>query len=228
MLEKSIDYIEEKAKKSKEQLVHYYSEIEERVNIISHGIGFIASIVGAVLLLIKSYHIDDPKHLLSYIIYSIGLITLFGASTLYHSTQNLRWRRRFNVFDHAAIFLMIAGSYTPFTLISLNGALGWSIFGIVWSVAFIGVVLKLFFTGRYKKLSTLMYILMGWMILFFISPLTAALPTPALVLLIVGGVLYSTGAVFFSLEKIKFNHAIFHFFVLAGSVTHFLSIYLYL
>ncbi len=228
MLETPLEFIEEKAKKSKEQLVHYYSKREEQINIISHGIGFIASIVGAILLLIKSFHIDDPKHLISYLIYSFGLITLFGASTLYHSTQNLRWRRRFNIFDHAAIFLMIAGSYTPFTLISLNGALGWSIFGIIWSVAFIGVILKLFFTGRYKKISTLMYILMGWMILFVISPLTAALPTPALVLLFTGGILYSIGAVFFSIEKIKFNHAIFHFFVLGGSLTHFLSIYLYL
>lgn len=228
MLESPIEFIEEKAKKSKQQLVHYYSEMEERFNIITHGVGFIASIVGAVLLLMKSYQIDDPQHLVSYIIYSFCLITLFGASTLYHSTQNLQWRRRFNIFDHAAIFLMIGGSYTPFTLISLNGALGWSIFGIVWSAAFIGVILKLFFTGRYKKLSTFMYLIMGWMILFVISPLSAALPMPGLVLLIVGGLLYSIGAIFFSIEKIKFNHAIFHVFVLGGSLTHFLSIYIYL
>lgn len=213
--------------KRKEHVVHFYSEAEERINIISHAFGFIFSIVGAWLLLQKAIQIDSQYNFISYAVYSMSLIGLYGASTLYHSAKGLELRRKLNIVDHAAIFLLIAGTYTPFTMITLRGALGWSVFAIVWLIALIGVILKLFFTGRYEKISTSMYVAMGWLVIFVVGPLLTALPTYGFVLLAAGGFLYTIGAVIFSIKRIKFNHAIFHFFVLVGSFCHFLSIYLY-
>lgn len=226
-MKKVINPMDGKVKEAKDHLVHFYSELEERFNIITHGIGFIASIVGAYFLLTKAYPPEAPMEYFSYIIYSFSLIILYGASTLYHSAKNLKWRRKLNIIDHAAIFLLIAGSYTPFTIITLKGTVGWSVFAIVWIIALIGIIFKLFFTGRFEKLSTAMFIIMGWLGIFVINPLIAALTTPALILLFAGGIFYSLGAVFFSLKKIRFNHAIFHVFVIAGSISHYFSIYFY-
>lgn len=210
----------------KEQVVQVYTESEEKINIISHGIGFIASIIGTYLLLQKG-STNIPKNLICYIIYSTSLICLFAASTLYHSAKEVGLRRKLNILDHSAIFLLIAGSYTPFTLITLGGTLGWVVFIIVWLIALIGIILKLFFTGKYQKLSTMIYVSMGWLVVFVVVPLIDSLPSNGFILLTLGGLLYTVGAVFFSIKSIKFNHAIFHFFVLGGSLCHFLSIYFY-
>ena len=136
-------------------------------------------------------------------------------------------RKRLKIFDHAAIYVLIAGTYTPFTLITLNGTIGWVIFGVSWGMALIGIILKFFFTGKYKSISTLMYILMGWMIVFAIKPLIDSLALEGLNWLIAGGVSYTIGAVLYSIEKIKFNHAIFHIIVLIGSFCHFISVFFY-
>ena len=142
--------------------------------------------------------------------------------------KNERTRKRLNIFDHAAIFLLIAGTYTPFTLITLEGQTGWILFTLTWIFALAGIILKFFFTGKYNKISTLLYILMGWQIVFVIKPLMSNFPTKGLKLLIIGGVFYTIGAMFYSIKKLLFNHAIFHVFVILGSLSHFFSILNYM
>jgi hemolysin III len=176
----------------------------------------------------KSHRKRNIWMMISFPIFGISLILLYLASTLYHSAKDPSKRFKLKIFDHAAIYVLIAGSYTPFTLVSLNGETGWFIFSIVWILAFTGIILKLFFTGRFKLLSTAMYVLMGWLIVFYFKELTANLHERGVFFLILGGILYTIGAVLYSIKKIKFNHAIFHVFVLGGSFCHFLSIYLYI
>jgi hemolysin III len=161
----------------------------------------------------------------SFIIYGSSLVILYAASTFYHAAKNPTIRRKLNIVDHAAIYVLIAGSYSPFCLVALDSTLGWYMFLCVWIFALTGIILKLFFTGRFDKISTAMYLLMGWQVLFFIRPLMDSLTENGLYLLIGGGVSYSIGAVLYSIKKLPYNHAIFHVFVLAGSVCHFLAIY---
>jgi hemolysin III len=207
--------------------IQFYSPTEEKLNIWSHAFGIFLSIIALVLLIIKAVQQDNIWMMISFPIFGVSLILLYLASTLYHASKEPQKRFKLKVFDHAAIYVLIAGSYTPFTLVSLNGETGWLIFSIVWVMAFTGIILKLFFTGRFKVISTAMYVLMGWLIVFYFQDLTAHLHEKGVFYLILGGVLYTIGAILYSIKKIKFNHAIFHFFVLAGSFCHFLSIYLY-
>ena len=207
--------------------VQFYSPTEEKLNIWSHAFGIFLSIIALVLLIIKAVQQDNIWMMISFPIFGVSLILLYLASTLYHASKEPQKRFKLKVFDHAAIYVLIAGSYTPFTLVSLNGETGWLIFSMVWVMAFTGIILKLFFTGRFKVISTAMYVLMGWLIVFYFQDLTAHLHEKGVFYLILGGVLYTIGAILYSIKKIKFNHAIFHFFVLAGSFCHFLSIYLY-
>ena len=207
--------------------IQFYSPTEEKLNIWSHAFGIFLSIIALVLLIIKAVQQDNIWMMISFPIFGVSLILLYLASTLYHASKEPQKRFKLKVFDHAAIYVLIAGSYTPFTLVSMNGETGWLIFSIVWILAFTGIILKLFFTGRFKLLSTAMYVLMGWLIVFYFKDLTANLHEKGVFFLILGGILYTIGAVLYSIKKIKFNHAIFHFFVLAGSFCHFLSIYLY-
>jgi len=207
--------------------IQFYSPTEEKLNIWSHAFGIILSIIALVLLIIKAVQQDNIWMMISFPIFGVSLILLYLASTLYHASKEPQKRFKLKVFDHAAIYVLIAGSYTPFTLVSLNGETGWLIFSMVWVMAFTGIILKLFFTGRFKVISTAMYVLMGWLIVFYFQDLTAHLHEKGVFYLILGGVLYTIGAILYSIKKIKFNHAIFHFFVLAGSFCHFLSIYLY-
>ena len=204
-----------------------YSPEEERFNIISHAIGFVLSIIALILLVVRSTSYGEVLHIVSVGIFGISLILLYAASTLYHSAKEPELRYKLNIFDHSAIYVLIAGTYTPFTLITLNGKTGWLIFSISWGMALIGIILKLFFTGKYNILSTLMYVFMGWMIVFAINPLIENLPPDGLNWLFAGGVSYTMGAILFSIEKIKFNHAIFHVFVLIGSFCHFYSVLFY-
>ena len=207
--------------------IQFYSPTEEKLNIWSHAFGIFLSIIALVLLIIKAVQQDNIWMMISFPIFGLSLILLYLASTLYHASKEPQKRFKLKVFDHAAIYVLIAGSYTPFTLVSLNGETGWLIFSMVWVMAFTGIILKLFFTGRFKIVSTAMYVLMGWLIIFYFQDLTAHLHEKGVFYLILGGVLYTIGAILYSIKKIKFNHAIFHFFVLAGSFCHFLSIYLY-
>ena len=207
--------------------IQFYSPTEEKLNIWSHAFGIFLSIIALVLLIIKAVQQDNIWMMISFPIFGVSLILLYLASTLYHASKEPQKRFKLKVFDHAAIYVLIAGSYTPFTLVSLNGETGWLIFSMVWVMAFTGIILKLFLTGRFKIVSTAMYVLMGWLIIFYFQDLTAHLHEKGVFYLILGGVLYTIGAILYSIKKIKFNHAIFHFFVLAGSFCHFLSIYLY-
>lgn len=205
----------------------FYSPTEERLNIWSHGLGFVASVLALILLVLRANGLGTPMHLISFVVFGISLCVLYAASTLYHSAQEPKRRFRLKVFDHAAIYVLIAGTYTPFTLITLKGSLGWTIFAIVWGCAFVGIVLKLFFTGRFNLISTIMYVLMGWIIVFAIKPLIAVFPHEGLLWMLAGGLSYTIGAILYSIERIPFNHAIFHFFVLGGSFCHFLAVYWY-
>jgi hemolysin III len=198
--------------------IKYYLPVEERTNIISHGIGFILSIVALVLLVAHANMYGNTWHIVSFSIFGASLIILYGASTFYHSTRKPELRNRLRVFDHASIYVLIAGTYTPFTLVTLNGPLGWSILGISWGMALTGIVLKLFFTGKYNLISTLMYVFMGWII---------NLPSEGFLWLFAGGMAYTIGAIIYSIKKIKFNHAIFHMFVLLGSACHFVAVFVY-
>lgn len=204
-----------------------YSPKEEHLNIISHGIGFLLSVIALVLLVTKSITSGEVDHIVSVSIFGVSLVVLYAASTLYHSATDEEKRYKHKIFDHAAIYVLIAGTYTPFTIITLEGQIGWVIFGVSWGMAVVGILVKLFFTGKYNKISTLMYILMGWMIVFAINPLINSLPSEGIRWLVAGGLSYTIGAVIYSIEKIKFNHAIFHVFVLAGSFCHFCSVYFY-
>lgn len=210
-----------------EDRLTFYHPTEEKLNVISHGFGLILSVIA--LFLLVGYAIKEGTfwHIISFAIYGASLVILYTASTLYHYVQEPKLRYKLNIFDHAAIYILIAGSYTPFTINVMDGKLGWTLFGIVWGIALIGVTLKLFFTGKYGKISTIAYILMGWLGIFGLESLIANLPLEAVVWLIAGGISYTIGAILYSIKAIKFNHAIFHVFVLLGSVCHFMSVFLY-
>lgn len=205
----------------------YYPPFEEKLNVISHAFGFALSIIGLILLILKAHKIENVLHLASISIFGASMILLYAASTLYHSARKPRLRYKLNILDHASIYVLIAGTYTPFALVTLKGIVGWTVFGVIWGMALTGVILKLFFTGRYHLLSTSMYVVMGWVIVFAIKPLLNNLDLAGLWWLFGGGISYTLGAVVFSINKIKFNHAIFHLFVLLGSFCHFISIYFY-
>ena len=202
-----------------------YSDSEEQLNIWSHGLGLLASIIVFPFLLKKAFSYSDFWEIASFIIYAFSLIILYAASTFYHAAKKPKKRRMLNIFDHAAIYVLIAGSYSPFCLVALKSYLGFYMFIAVWVFASTGIVLKLFFTGRFDKISTAMYLLMGWQVLFFMKPLIAALTSFSLNLLIAGGIFYTVGAILYSLKKMPYNHAIFHVFVLLGSVSHFTALY---
>jgi hemolysin III len=204
-----------------------YSALEEKLNVISHGIGFLLSISALVLLVVRSSLYGNAYHIVSFTIFGSSLVVLYAASTLYHNSKKEKVRARLNIFDHASIFILIAGTYTPYVLVSLNGVMGWILFGITWAAAAIGVTLKFFYIGKYEKLSTILYVLMGWIIIIAIKPLFESLSPNGLFWLFTGGIAYTIGAVLFSLKRLKLNHAIFHFFVLIGSASHFISIYFY-
>ena len=175
--------------KHKKIITQQYSNLEEKLNVWSHAFGIFLSIIALVLLIIKAVQQDNIWMMISFPIFGVSLILLYLASTLYHASKEPQKRFKLKVFDHAAIYVLIAGSYTPFTLVSLNGETGWLIFSMVWVMAFTGIILKLFFTGRFKVVSTAMYVLMGWLIVFYFQELTAHLHEKGVFYLILGGVL---------------------------------------
>ncbi|OCK43408.1 hemolysin D [Tenacibaculum soleae] len=208
-----------------ESLNHQYSKKEEKLNVLTHGFGLVLTIVAMPFLVLKSLEYNEFWKISSFVIYSLSLIILYAASTFYHAAKEPKLRRRLNIFDHAAIYVLIAGSYTPFCLVVLPDSSGWYLFVFVWLFALAGVVLKLFFTGKFDKLSTALYLIMGWQVIFLIKPLMNSLSSDGLFYLMAGGVFYTVGAILYSIKKIPYNHAIFHVFVLLGSFSHFWAIY---
>jgi len=207
--------------------IRVYSPMEEKLNIFSHGLGFILAIPATVMLILKASLHGDTWQIVSVSIYGLSMMTLYLASTLYHSAKDPQHRHRLNVFDHASIYLLIAGTYTPFVLVTLRGPWGWSLFSVVWAAAIGGIIFKIFYTGRFDLVSTVAYVMMGSIVLIAIKPLIANLSLPGLYWLVAGGVSYIVGAVLYMLRKMPFHHAVFHLFVLIGSICHYWAIYWY-
>ncbi len=207
--------------------IKLYSPLEEKINIGSHAIGLFLSLVACVLMAVRASLYGNAWHIVSVCIFGASLVALYAASTVYHSATRPESRIRLRIIDHATIYILIAGTYTPFSLITLNGTVGWVIFAVSWGFAATGIYLKLHFTGRFDLLSTLMYVFMGWIIIFAVKPLIASLPEAGLYWLVAGGLSYTLGAVIYSISKIPLNHAIFHLFVLGGSICHFVAVYFY-
>ena len=207
--------------------IHTYSNLEEKLNVWSHFAGLILSVIGLVLLIFRALELENIWAIISFPIFGLSMIILYLASTLYHYSENPKIRYRLNIFDHAAIYVLIAGSYTPFVLVSLNGTEGYIIFSIVWSIALVGIIFKIFYTGRFDILSTILYLAMGWLIIFSSKSLLQSLDFNGLLWLISGGIAYTIGAILYSINKLKLNHAIFHVFVLLGTFCHFISVYFY-
>lgn len=208
--------------------VKTYSLWEERMNIGSHAVGFIMSSLGLIFLVLQAFQKTDVVYLFSFLVFGLSMMVLYAASTAYHASSDPKKRAYLRIVDHAAIYIFIAGSYTPFTLITLDGTSGWILFAVVWAMAIGGVILKLFFTGRFSILSTSIYLFMGWMSLIVIKPLTESLSIEGVQWLAAGGLAYTIGAILYAIKKIRFNHALFHLFVLVGSFCHFVTIYFYL
>ncbi|MEQ6166755.1 hemolysin III family protein [Ekhidna sp. MALMAid0563] len=203
----------------------HYTASEERLNVLTHGLGVVLSLVGLVLLLVKS---SGATELASSLVFGVSLIILYTASTLYHASKDQNTRARLRIFDHAAIYILIAGTYTPVCLITLDESIGTMLLYIIWGVGLSGVVLKLFFTGKFDRLSTIMYIAMGWIAIFAIKPLLVAMSTEGLLWLLAGGVFYTLGAILYSIRSIPMNHATFHVCVLGGSASHYIMIYFHI
>ncbi len=204
-----------------------YSFREELLNSITHGAGVLLSVAALVLLIVYSTSYGTASHVVSCTIFGITLILLYSASTLYHSFRQPRVKSILKIIDHSCIYLLIAGTYTPFLLVTLRGVLGWTMFGVIWFLAISGVLFKIFFVHRFKIVSTIAYVLMGWIMIFAIKPLVDSMPSGGIVWLIAGGLAYTLGVVFYAWKKLPFNHAIWHLFVLAGSICHFFAIVFY-
>ena len=203
-----------------------YTLAEEIANAVTHGIGSILAIAGTVVLIVFSAFTHDPWKVVSASLYGSFLILLFLMSTLYHALVPKKAKYVFRIFDHSTIFLLIAGTYTPFTLVTLRGPVGWWLFGIIWGFAVLGVTLNAISLERFKTFSMICYLGMGWAILFALRPLLRALPGPGLLLLVLGGVMYTAGVYFYKKKGTKFMHAIWHLFVLAGAAFHYFCILL--
>ena len=211
----------------KQRQLMEYSVTEELVHAITHGIGVILSIVGLSWMLYVSINIADPWRIVSSSIYGATLITLFLASTLYHSMYASRHREIFKILDHCAIYLLIAGTYTPFLLVAMRSSTGWWIFGTIWALATAGIVKKLWFRHRFPKIALASYLAMGWLIVVAAPQVAEAIGPHGMGWLVAGGVSYSVGAIFYVVERIPFNHAIWHLFVLVGGICHFFGVALH-
>ena len=198
--------------------------VEEVANTITHGIGLLLSIVGFVVLLVLAALRGTAWHIVACSIYGATLICLYTASTLYHAVISPRVKRALRIFDHSAIYLLIAGTYTPFLPVSLRGPWGWSLFGVIWGLALAGVLFKFWFVERFMILSTAVYIAMGWLVVIAAKPVITHVPFTALIWLLAGGLAYTGGVIFFAAKRIPYSHAIWHLFVLAGSICHYFAV----
>ena len=197
---------------------------EELANTLTHGCGVAASVAVCVILVVRASLLGDAWKIVGAAVFGATLISLYMASTLYHAVRSQRVKARLKVMDHAAIYLLIAGSYTPFTLGDLRGGWGWSLFGVVWGLAACGVVFKLFFTGRFRRISTGIYIGMGWLVVIAIVPMIREMAPVVLGWLLAGGVVYTAGTVFYHSRRVPYAHAVWHLFVLGGSMCHAIAV----
>ncbi len=204
-----------------------YSKTEEIANWITHAVALLLSITALVLMVVYSARYGDAYHVVSSAVFGSTLILLYSASTLYHLVPVSRAKKIFQKLDHAMIYLLIAGTYTPYTLVNLRGPWGWSIFGVVWGVALTGLLLELIMKKRLGWLSVSLYLCLGWLIVIAVKPLMVNLGGGGMVLLVAGGLFYSLGVIFYLWNRLPFQHAIWHVFVIAGSLCHFFSIFLY-
>lgn len=228
----------QKKKEREEKRIAYetqpkrYTVMEEIWNSISHGVGTGLSIAALVILVVRAVYLapDSMKsyYLTGFTIYGSSLILLYLMSTLYHALTPYGAKKVFSIFDHSSIYILIAGTYTPYCLTALQGALGWTLFGIIWGLAILGVTFYAVFGNRIRFLSVIMYILMGWLIIFAIKPMKMLLSPDSLKFLILGGLAYTIGVIFYALKKIRYTHCVWHLFVLAGSILHFFSLFLLL
>lgn len=202
--------------------------VEEIANSITHGLGLLLSVAGLVVLIVFAWLVGKDWALFSSLFYGFSLIILYAASTIYHIVIPKRAKTILQIFDHASIYILIAGTYTPVALITFGGTWGWTLFGLEWGLAVIGIILKVFLTGRYEGISIIVYLVMGWFILVDITTLYQTVPGPGFILLVTGGITYSLGVIFYIWEKLPFSHSIWHIFVLGGSILHFFFVLLYI
>jgi hemolysin III len=200
---------------------------EEFANSVTHGVGLGLSLAGLVVLIILAVLRGTAWHVVSCAVYGATLVILYAASTLYHAIQSPRAKRVLRIIDHGAIYLLIAGTYTPFTLVNLRGSLGWTLFGVIWSLALLGILFKAFHVDRFPIASTLVYLSMGWLVVVAWKPMVALIPVGGLALIAAGGMAYTVGVIFYAAKRIPYNHAIWHLFVLAGSIFHYVAVLLY-
>ena len=207
--------------------VNEFSLTEEIWHAITHGIGLALSIAALTIMVAYSSQSGSTISVIASVLFGTTLIILYGSSTLYHAITHHELKKKFQQFDHASIYILIAGSYTHVTLVSLGDTLGYSIFAVVWGVSIIGIYLKFAYPGRFEKLSLVLYLLLGWLIVIAIKPLLEVMEPGGLWLLLTGGLFYTFGVIFYVWDSLPFNHAIWHLFVMAGSISHFLMVLLY-
>jgi hemolysin III len=201
---------------------------EEIANSITHGIGAVLSIVGLTLLIVLASLYGDSWRIFSFIIYGVTLVLLYTFSTLYHSFQKPKVKRILRIFDHSSIFLLIAGTYTPVLLINMRNKSGWLLFALIWTLAVLGILYEIFFMEKFKILTVVFYLGMGWLIVLAFEPLITSVPKGFLLWIATGGICYTIGVIFYALKPLKYHHMIWHLFVLAGSITHFLGMLFYM
>jgi len=202
-------------------------KIEELANSLTHGTGALLSAAGFGVLVFLACRHGSMLHIVSCSIFGATLVLLYTASTLYHSVRSPRLKHIFKIVDHSCIYLLIAGTYTPFTLVTLQGSWGWTLFGLIWVLAAAGIAFQIFFVYRFKILATVAYVLMGWLAVFAVKPLIDALPAGGFAWILAGGIVYTVGALFYLIKSLPYNHAIWHLFVLGGSTCHYVAVLLY-
>ncbi|HMD30296.1 MAG TPA: hemolysin III family protein [Candidatus Acidoferrales bacterium] len=199
----------------------------ELANSATHGMGLALSVAGCAVLVTLAALRGNAWHIVACSVYGATLVCLYAASTVYHSVRGRRLKRVLRVMDHSSIFLLIAGTYTPFALVSLRGAWGWSLFGVVWGLSLVGILFKVWFVDRVPIASTVVYVLMGWLVVIAVKPVLALVPLAAILWLAAGGLLYTAGVAFFAWERLPYHHAVWHVFVLGGSVCHYVAVLWY-
>jgi hemolysin III len=219
--------VAERIRMRKFSLPHLETPAEEVVSSITHGVGFVFSLVALLVLVIIASMGGDSRRIVTVSIYGGTLLLMYAASTCYHFVRSPQAKRALRIFDHASIYLLIAGTYTPFVLVSMGGGWGWSLFGVIWGMAVAGVLFKLFYVEYYETVSLILYVMMAWLALVAVKPLLADVPFGGLVLLAGGGAAYMAGIIFYLWDHLPFNHAIWHLFVIAGSVCHFIAVLVY-
>jgi hemolysin III len=203
------------------------SPAEEMANSISHGLGLVASLAAAPILIITAMKAGGPQAIPGAAIYAVSMVSLYLASTLYHALPDARGKGFFRILDHAAIFLLIAGTYTPFTLGVLRGPWGWTLLGLIWTLAIIGLILKAVPATRYSRVSIVLYVVMGWLAVIAARPILTQVPLPGVLWIVAGGLAYTSGLIFFGMHRLRFHHFIWHLFVLAGTICHFFAVLWY-